>query len=1445
MGCTQWISTSMVQCGRLAKPHLFLALLLPLLLLFAPVVRGVAVPPRRGISSYVVVVDSCLHPETAAAVAADLQQHWRWNRASGACLGSAVFLSARPPQVAAWQDFLLLRVNASLQRGSERGCVSEWLRGVFLVLPRIGRISVVRVVEDAALPMPRFLASSSPPRGTAPGRKRRQQQRQRYPRRYFELPRQMKWTGRGVRIALLDTGLDPLLVSSSYQQQDSSNVGEARPLRMCTSFVPGLPCETIQDGHGTFSVSVMAGNVSFLSDAHDGNLQDTNENITINHSNKTSNSSDAGVELPLSRVRYLGLAPNADVHMLRVFNDARESRTSWCVAALNAALQWGADIVSLSFGGVDYYDATFTDKITELAAAGVVVVAATGNEGPVPGSVHNPADHAEVLAVGALGTDASRLSSFLKKNNNNSSSRTSNANLSATREAARWVSAFSGRGPSTWELPYGAARIRPDLVALGEHVLGVGRDGDSGALALRVSHGTSVAAPLVAGVVALCVEAMQDVPEWQSYVNVALIKRLLMGTAVEVRPSSSAMRLVREALHREETLISAGGRSGWWRSGKSAASTHEGISMTQTLLQYRNILAYSRSSQGAGEVCLMCALTSIDQYREQQQGQFLGLFAFPGEIDATGAHHLPHSDKETSPLTPCLLHWPYCEQPLFPSATPIAFNVSLYYPKCPAARLASSTLRVMITGARGMCSEQRRGQCKLGTNIEPTVAERLLSLRVDASPVLEAYSGWISMFAFSPANASSAKLTSPSPLGVTPAAVLEFYDLVVVTGHVRVAYTCFSDELEAAEEVVAAAAAAAAERMKGAEGLCGHNCVTVPFKIPVVSRPPRDRRVVFDVSHQWFYPPDFVPSDDAHSMSTPSHHLTRRRSQGAFECDSDHPHTNMAPLLLYLRHTMGLFVEVPLLNYLPAVFHANGTAAVSRQRRAALQRYYRSIGTLLLIDPELPLVEGDRDIIVDAVLHHELHLLLISGWYSRRVARGLSFYDATRDIVWSPGALHGSDDALPAEDDGTSVEKRTRKVSHELNGACHVPSLNALLRDLSQGTLQLDRSRVVDGDLVLVHTPSYSASFASFPRNAVPRGVDTPRYVGRINSAGALQWPPTQDVHHTDGHAGRGHSAGATMVCSMKREWAKELQELAKLEMENSANRMPRQAADVMRRVGPDAFVPLFGFAGVRGPRNDGGGNVTSGAGGAMGRVAVFTDSSGFGALPYRHASLRVLDRVVRDVSGSLLHHDDDEAAMARVRRTLLGLVADESRQPSFSFGIVHDLMRFLYTGDVSYFTEAAVCRRGVPVAADYGDANNNKNGHGTAQTTSAAAEMGDVEDNEEEFEGLLLGLLKSAPRRIAIAERVLSLLGDYEAATCEEQDDPLFLVNKRLVEMQHEDCVEHEWPLEAKVALLLITSVVVVVVSLALWYWRVGRSCPTRVLLLREGGERREKKQQ
>lgn len=188
-----------------------------------------------------------------------------------------------------------------------------------------------------------------------------------------------------------------------------------------------------------------------------------------------------------------GLAPDSELYIFRVFTNNQVSYTSWFLDAFNYAILKKVKILNLSIGGPDFMDMPFVDKVWELTANGIIMVSAIGNDGPLYGTLNNPADQMDVIGVGGIDYNDD-------------------------------IARFSSRGMTTWELPSGYGRIKPDIVTYGSFVQGLGLNGGC-----RPLSGTSVASPVIAGAVALLYSTVPK--DKQAKINPASMKQALMASA--------------------------------------------------------------------------------------------------------------------------------------------------------------------------------------------------------------------------------------------------------------------------------------------------------------------------------------------------------------------------------------------------------------------------------------------------------------------------------------------------------------------------------------------------------------------------------------------------------------------------------------------------------------------------------------------------------------------------------------------------------------------------------------------------------------------------------------------------------------------------------------------------------------------------------------------------
>lgn len=245
-------------------------------------------------------------------------------------------------------------------------------------------------------------------------------------------------TGKGVRVAIFDTGL-------------AKNHPHFKKIKERTNWTNE---KTYDDGigHGTFVAGVIA-----------------------------------------SSKECLGFAPDSELHIFRVFTNNQVSYTSWFLDAFNYAILKKINVLNLSIGGPDFKDHPFVDKVWELTANKVIMVSAIGNDGPLYGTLNNPADQMDVIGVGGINFEDQ-------------------------------IAKFSSRGMTTWELPQGYGRVKPDIVTYGSTV-----KGSHMKTGCRTLSGTSVASPVVAGAITLLASGVLH--RGEDIVNPASMKQALMASA--------------------------------------------------------------------------------------------------------------------------------------------------------------------------------------------------------------------------------------------------------------------------------------------------------------------------------------------------------------------------------------------------------------------------------------------------------------------------------------------------------------------------------------------------------------------------------------------------------------------------------------------------------------------------------------------------------------------------------------------------------------------------------------------------------------------------------------------------------------------------------------------------------------------------------------------------
>ena len=277
---------------------------------------------------------------------------------------------------------------------------------------------------------------------------------------------QFGYDGSGVGVAIIDSG-----ITAWHDDLGDPAAGGAQRVDQFVDFVNGRQAPYDDYGHGTHVAGIVAGN---------------------------------GFD---STGRRSGIAPRARIVALKVIDGSGRGRISDVIAALDYVVTYkdafNIRVANLSVA-TGVYESYNSDPLTLAARraveAGVVLVAAAGNNGRGPdgrtryGGIGAPGNSPWVLTVGA------------------------SSHMGTIDRADDTIAAFSSRGPTA--IDRGA---KPDLVAPGAGIESLS-DPDSSLYASRSPYllggtvatsflpylslsGTSMAAPVVSGTVALMLQA--------------------------------------------------------------------------------------------------------------------------------------------------------------------------------------------------------------------------------------------------------------------------------------------------------------------------------------------------------------------------------------------------------------------------------------------------------------------------------------------------------------------------------------------------------------------------------------------------------------------------------------------------------------------------------------------------------------------------------------------------------------------------------------------------------------------------------------------------------------------------------------------------------------------------------------------------------------------------
>ena len=555
--------------------------------------------------------------------------------------------------------------------------------------------------------------------------------------------------------------------------------------------------------------------------------------------------------------RCPGIAQDAGLMIFKVFTSAQVTYTSWLLDAFNHALfMEEVDIINLSMGGSDYADQPFVDKVQELSANGKIIVSAIGNSGPRFGDLANPGDQMDVIGVG--GVDV-----------------TTNPPT---------IARFSSRGMTTWELRNTftpdrdshllgrAGRTKPDVLAPAVSLHSVSPSGPE----CRVLSGTSVASPVVAGIVALLVDALkQGLPEEQHarYINVASVRNLL-GVSATALPSATL---------EDPTLF---------EQGHGIVNLPKALSALSDL-----VLEFDQLAKSFPWIQFAQPVPPSPSFSPQ---------VFPDMLDLRAGSEL------------CTSLFPLCSRPLYFSRTPLTVNLTLSVPNTVTSHLGKVTFE------------------QLSPKLEEDSHASLLDVRFSAAEVLWPYTGSLAVHISTnhhgagftgdvfgviripvfagPVDASHEDSTRPQQTDPRHAYLDTETNLKHHDGGLQKSSTSSTESIQTTLPRVGSARFRGDSSMEGVkvhesqgdsapskgvpeEDVKGKRSTSaIPLSAPsagspivvlevlvavsVIPTPPRQNRVLFSHYHNLQYPPGFVPRD----------RLEERDE--LLDANADHLHTN-------------------------------------------------------------------------------------------------------------------------------------------------------------------------------------------------------------------------------------------------------------------------------------------------------------------------------------------------------------------------------------------------------------------------------------------------------------------------------------------------------------------------------------------------------------------------
>lgn len=163
----------------------------------------------------------------------------------------------------------------------------------------------------------------------------------------------------------------------------------------------GVKIGIIDSGAAQHSDLTVAGGINVISGSKTTSYADDNGHGTVVTGIIAAQGLNGGVE---------GVAPGASIYAVKALDSEGSGYTSDIISGIDWAIDNKMDIISMSLGS-DESDITLESAVDTAYKAGILIVAAAGNDGNKTGvgtNVEYPANYASVIAVGAVDSTNTR-----------------------------------------------------------------------------------------------------------------------------------------------------------------------------------------------------------------------------------------------------------------------------------------------------------------------------------------------------------------------------------------------------------------------------------------------------------------------------------------------------------------------------------------------------------------------------------------------------------------------------------------------------------------------------------------------------------------------------------------------------------------------------------------------------------------------------------------------------------------------------------------------------------------------------------------------------------------------------------------------------------------------------------------------------------------------------